>query len=141
MASILPNDPCPCGSGKKYKKCCANYHHVHKGMLPPSPVLLMRSRYAAYAAGLADYIIETTHPDGPMWEKDLVAWRESIEDFGRSTVFEKLEVLEDSEEGEQGFVHFHAHLRQAGKPVLLDEHSVFRKHEGRWKYVGIKGKV
>ena len=21
-AKILPNDPCPCGSGKKYKKCC-----------------------------------------------------------------------------------------------------------------------
>ena len=20
---IKPNDPCPCGSGKKYKKCCA----------------------------------------------------------------------------------------------------------------------
>lgn len=19
---IYPNDPCPCGSGKKYKKCC-----------------------------------------------------------------------------------------------------------------------
>ena len=21
-AKIFPNDPCPCGSGKKYKKCC-----------------------------------------------------------------------------------------------------------------------
>ena len=21
---VKPNDPCPCGSGKKYKKCCAN---------------------------------------------------------------------------------------------------------------------
>ncbi|MFR2781475.1 MULTISPECIES: SEC-C metal-binding domain-containing protein [Clostridia] len=19
---LYPNDPCPCGSGKKYKKCC-----------------------------------------------------------------------------------------------------------------------
>jgi len=19
---VMPNDPCPCGSGKKYKKCC-----------------------------------------------------------------------------------------------------------------------
>ena len=19
---VFPNDPCPCGSGKKYKKCC-----------------------------------------------------------------------------------------------------------------------
>lgn len=22
MKKIYPNDPCPCGSGKKYKKCC-----------------------------------------------------------------------------------------------------------------------
>ena len=23
-AKVYPNDPCPCGSGKKYKKCCGN---------------------------------------------------------------------------------------------------------------------
>ena len=23
---IYPNDPCPCGSGKKYKKCCGKKH-------------------------------------------------------------------------------------------------------------------
>ena len=22
VKKIYPNDPCPCGSGKKYKKCC-----------------------------------------------------------------------------------------------------------------------
>lgn len=22
LVKIYPNDPCPCGSGKKYKKCC-----------------------------------------------------------------------------------------------------------------------
>ncbi|WP_432765200.1 SEC-C metal-binding domain-containing protein, partial [Hungatella effluvii] len=22
VQKIYPNDPCPCGSGKKYKKCC-----------------------------------------------------------------------------------------------------------------------
>ena len=24
-AKVYPNDPCPCGSGKKYKKCCGKY--------------------------------------------------------------------------------------------------------------------
>lgn len=24
MAKVGRNDPCPCGSGKKYKKCCVN---------------------------------------------------------------------------------------------------------------------
>lgn len=23
---VYPNDPCPCGSGKKYKKCCGKKH-------------------------------------------------------------------------------------------------------------------
>ena len=23
-AKVGPNDPCPCGSGKKYKKCCGS---------------------------------------------------------------------------------------------------------------------
>lgn len=27
-AKIYPNDPCPCGSGKKYKKCCAKNAQV-----------------------------------------------------------------------------------------------------------------
>lgn len=22
------NDPCPCGSGKKYKKCCGKTHNI-----------------------------------------------------------------------------------------------------------------
>ena len=26
-AKVYPNDPCPCGSGKKYKKCCYNKYH------------------------------------------------------------------------------------------------------------------
>lgn len=27
---IYPNDPCPCGSGKKYKKCCINKKDIEK---------------------------------------------------------------------------------------------------------------
>lgn len=25
---VYPNDPCPCGSGKKYKKCCGNGYEM-----------------------------------------------------------------------------------------------------------------
>jgi hypothetical protein len=28
MSNIGRNDPCPCGSGKKYKKCCMSVHDV-----------------------------------------------------------------------------------------------------------------
>ncbi len=43
MASLKRNDPCPCGSGKKFKKCCGGSKgtHAHLGALmsrvQPSP--------------------------------------------------------------------------------------------------------
>lgn len=30
MHKVGRNDPCPCGSGKKYKKCCESTSHVKK---------------------------------------------------------------------------------------------------------------
>ena len=30
MSKIGRNDPCPCGSGKKYKKCCLNFSPQEK---------------------------------------------------------------------------------------------------------------
>jgi SEC-C motif-containing protein len=36
------NNPCPCGSGVKYKKCCAKYH---KGLVAKTALELMKSRF------------------------------------------------------------------------------------------------
>jgi hypothetical protein len=30
MTKVHRNDPCPCGSGKKYKKCCGTGEHARK---------------------------------------------------------------------------------------------------------------
>jgi uncharacterized protein YecA (UPF0149 family) len=36
MAKVGRNSPCPCGSGKKYKRCCeAKEAEMRKGPLPP----------------------------------------------------------------------------------------------------------
>ncbi|KAA0122615.1 DUF1186 domain-containing protein [Methylobacterium sp. P1-11] len=32
------NDPCPCGSGKKFKKCCLNAEAVEGPWMPPQPL-------------------------------------------------------------------------------------------------------
>lgn len=41
MASIGRNDPCPCGTGKKYKKCCLPKHEqetaLRRAAIPSSP--------------------------------------------------------------------------------------------------------
>lgn len=38
------NDPCPCGSGKKYKKCCLSQHEEARRSIPPDQLQEMEKR-------------------------------------------------------------------------------------------------
>jgi len=93
----------------------------------------MRSRYSAYALGLADYIMDTTGP-GPHRQPDPVAWRESILAFSKTTQFKRLEVHEASKNDDQGVVEFTAHLVQFGQDASFRERSRFERTD-RWRYV------
>lgn len=92
----------------------------------------MRSRYSAYALGLVDYVLATTHPDGPPTSA------ESVARFCRDTAFEGLTVEHHSEDGDHGEVRFHAQLTQHGQDASFSEHSVFERVDGRWLYKGRK---
>jgi SEC-C motif-containing protein len=129
--TIPPNDLCPCSSGSKYKRCC---RPLHQGVPAETPEALMRSRFSAYAAGLVDYVIDSTDPRGPQWKQDRAAWSREIGSFCRGTVFEGLEILDSREEGDGGRVRFHAKLRQGGGDASFLEDSTFVKSEGRWLY-------
>lgn len=124
---ISPNTSCPCHSGKKYKQCC---HPYHKGILPATALLLMRSRYSAYALGLADYIIRTTHPDNADFTDDTAAWRESILEFSRSARFKGLTIIEFINGENEAFVTFEA-IFEDGSFI---EKSRFLKENGQWLY-------
>ncbi len=90
----------------------------------------MRSRYSAYALGLADYIMITTHPDGSQYNPDKAVWKRDIELFCKNTRFEHLQIL-----GAQGdMVTFRATLFANQRDVSFTEISVFRQHNGQWKY-------
>lgn len=91
----------------------------------------MRSRYAAYALNLADYLILTTHPDSPYQRQDPKTWRESIRKFYQGTRFVGLQILD----ARADTVTFHAILFEGDRDVSYIEQSVFRQHDGRWKYV------
>jgi SEC-C motif-containing protein len=128
MKKLGPNDPCPCGSGEKYKKCCALYH---KGAKAPDALSLMKSRYSAYAAGDARYIIRTTHPENPDYNEDRKAWREEILGFCRANDFLGLEILEFSQQGpDRATVRFVATLSGG----LIQERSLFLLVDGAWLY-------
>lgn len=127
MKKLSPNAPCPCGSNQKYKKCCAIYH---KGALSKNALLLMKSRYSAYAAGNSKYIIKTTHPNNPEYIADSKSWKDSINAFSKHTQFLGLEILEFIDGEEEAFVMFKAKL-SSGDMV---EKSRFLKVENQWFY-------
>ena len=92
----------------------------------------MRSRYSGYALGLVDYILATTHPDGP--HHGRYGQREDVRAFCENTDFQGLEVLDAAMDGDHGTVRFQATLRQAGRDASFGEHSVFYRVNGRWLY-------
>jgi len=129
---VSPNAPCPCGSGRKLKKCCGLYHRGR----PAPPEALMRSRYTAYAIGNVEYLIRTTHPEGPHWNADTAAWGAELAEYCKHTDFAGLTVLEHSvdEDAGRGHVTFRADLRQDGRAVGFTERSLFLRHGNRWLY-------
>ncbi len=127
MKKISPNAPCPCGSRQKYKKCCLIYH---QGAKPKTALLLMRSRYSAYAVGNSSYLVKTTHPDNVDYSSNTVAWIASIEGFCQDTEFLGLKIINTIETKEESFVTFRAEL-SSGE---IMERSRFLKIKNQWLY-------
>jgi SEC-C motif domain protein len=137
LAALEPNKPCPCGSGTKYKKCCRPYH---KGMLPPTPEALMRSRYTAYVADDMAYIAATTHPESPWFREDVAASQRELQTLTANRRYDQLGVLsaEVAADGTTGYVTFRATITNTkdGSDLSFSEKSEFKKQDGRWLYVG-----
>jgi len=94
----------------------------------------MRSRFAAYALGLVDYIQRTTHPDGPHHQDDRDVWAASILAFSQGTRFQTLVISEHSQQGDRAWVTFRAGLNQAGQDASFTERSGFERVDGAWLY-------
>lgn len=123
---------CPCSSRKLYKDCCQPYHDNKD--FPKTALQLMRSRYAAYALNLSDYIIKTTHISNPCYNTDKDMWRKEIESFSKEFIFEKLKVVSFEEDGNVATVTFTAYLSQDGEDRSFSEKSFFEKVNGHWFY-------
>ena len=96
----------------------------------------MRSRYTAYALSNVAYIIDTTHPQSPLYQTNTVDWAAELEQFCTSTRFKRLDVLSTSNDSsETGRVTFTATLFQGVRDVSFTERSLFRTHNGKWLYV------
>ncbi len=123
---------CPCGSGLFYEGCCELYHLGEK---PDHALQLMRSRYSAYALKLPDYIMRTTHPLNPFFQKDKKAWEKKILNSYKDTKFLKLEILHFEEQELTALVVFTAYLKQGEMDTTFTERSRFEKLDGSWLYL------
>jgi SEC-C motif-containing protein len=130
------SEPCPCCSGKPYTNCCQKYH---QGVLPETALALMRSRYCAYARGIADYLIESTHSQSPHVVSDKKQWLYQIRSFSKQVSFDGLEILETQLVDAEAFVTFVAHLSKEGVDLTFTEKSRFLKEGQAWKY--LNGKI
>lgn len=128
-----PNDICPCGSFKKYKKCCKSFHD--KITFPKTAPELMKSRFSGFAVLNADYIIFTTHENNSDFTLDLKSWNQDIMNFSKNTRFEKLQILDFINGEVESFVTFKATLFQDNNDISFIEKSRFLKVEEKWLYV------
>ena len=118
MKKFSPNNPCPCGSGKKYKKCCQIYH---KGAIAKDALTLMKSRFSAFAVGDIAYIIKTS-----TFQKDF----DDLKSFSDMCEFKMLEILEHSKDS----VTFKATIFCGEADNSFTEKSHFIYQDGRWFY-------
>lgn len=124
--------PCPCCSKKFYAKCCKPYH---EGKIPENAEVLMRSRYCAYAMGLTDYIMDTSHPDNPNYTEDKKAWKTEIAQFCKIAKFPGMKVIEFVDGDDTSFVTFNAFVTVGREDASFTEKSKFIKKDGRWLYL------
>jgi peptide deformylase len=123
--------PCPCSSGDPYKNCCKPFH---LGSLPKTALELMRSRFAAYALELPDYIIETTHRGNPEYTENKFTWKKEILGSIKNAHFQKLDILDFQEKEHIASVTFKAHIKVNAKDSSFTEKSYFEKIKGKWLY-------
>lgn len=117
---------CPCGSEAPYAACCEPLHDGVRDAATAEE--LMRSRYSAYAKGLADYLFRTWHPRTrpPQVTVDLeTAW----------TGLDISDVVDGEAGDERGEVEFTARYVRARRPGALHERSRFERRAGRWFYL------
>lgn len=123
---------CPCFSGARYNACCAAFHRGEREA--ESPELLMRSRYAAFALGLGEYLVHTLakeHPDRTLPPAALVQELTRAHETQR---FMGLRILHAATDGAAGEVLFYARIFEKGADHSFVELSGFSREDDAWRY-------
>ena len=133
------NDPCPCGSGRKYKKCCLASGAGKPDGVPGdlSPADLVRERCRAFGRKNFAFIYDTYHPDS--YFRRQFPDRQAYLEHGAQTLsadyrIRQCRVLREEEEGEEARVLFYLETVYQGESVETFELSRFLVTAGGWRY-------
>jgi SEC-C motif domain protein len=123
--------PCICGVGESTETHCGP---IIKGERDADTAeALMRSRYAAYALGEVDYILNSLHPEH---RQDVD--RAATEAWSKNAKWHSLEIVK-TEAGaasdDRGKVEFIAKFDIRGVPQVHHELADFAKYNGHWYFV------
>lgn len=130
---MKPNDPCICGSGRPFGKCCQPF--LEYRAKPKTARQLVRSRYAAYAlgaqgdGGYREYLVRTWHP--------ATAKNISMADLmAEGHTWKGLEICDAKQKGDLARVEFKARYSvNDGPEYVHHEVSAFHRDKGTWLYL------
>ncbi|BCR05385.1 UPF0225 protein [Desulfuromonas versatilis] len=135
--SVGRNDPCPCGSGKKYKKCCLDKAGQPRPIPDLAPVELVQARARAFGRGDFEFIYDSYHPESYFIEQfpDRAAYLR----YGQRTLAEDFEILEcrilmEKTGGDEARVIFYLDTRFKGTRSESFELSLFLRTPEGWRY-------
>jgi len=132
------NDPCPCGSGRKFKKCCLNRDSAVSAVPPDiSPAELVLRRRDAFAEGDFAFIYDTYHPDSnfrtqfPNRQAYISLGKKSLQ---RDFHIDQCRILKEAVGNEEARVLFYLDTRFRGEREETFELSRFLRTERGWRY-------
>ncbi|APR79712.1 Hypothetical protein A7982_05059 [Minicystis rosea] len=128
-----PPRVCPCHSGRTYDACCAPYHQGVREA--PDPVSLMRSRYAAFALGEAEYLVRTLHEDHADRALPRAELLRSLRGARDRLRYPSLAILDSRVGDGTGEVLFAAGLTEGNRDQSFVELSDFAHDGTGWRYV------
>jgi SEC-C motif-containing protein len=118
---------CPCQSTLLFDECCGPI--IDELGKAKTPETLMRARYTAYVRSDIDFICESHHP-----EKRDQFNKEEAQSWSKDSEWLGLNILESSENGDEGEVLFECSYQIENEQHLHRERSSFKKQNGLWYF-------
>lgn len=137
--SVERNAPCPCGSGKKYKKCCLNNGQTTSRLTGIKPSQLVEKRVEAFMENNFGFIYDTYHPDSNF--RLQFPSRSDYIQYGLSTLnddyrIRSCQILHERELQEDvAQVLFLLRVDYQGQQQEYFELSEFHRRHGQWYYL------